>query len=123
MSAEILPFTDPFDIGPIVPVALPSRQYRYCEIARIQAVVAASYEINPNHMKSAERWRDVAWPRQVAMYLSRRLTKQTTPCIGRQFGNRDHSTVLHAIKAVERRMACDPLYRADVEALQEALSQ
>lgn len=103
----------------IEPVILPSIVR---PIARIQAIVAASYEISVKHMRSDCRRRSVAWPRQVAMYLAHNLTDRSLPCIGRLFGGRDHTTVIHAIKAVEERMADDPLYLADVEALKEALS-
>lgn len=105
----------------IRPVPLPSLLPCH-NIARIQAIVAVSYGIRPEHMTSVCRWREVAWPRQVAMYLAREITGKPLPHIGRQFGGRDHTTVIHAIKAVEKRMAEDALYWADVEALREALS-
>lgn len=105
----------------IKPVPLPS-MLKCQRIARIQAVVAVSYGIRPEHMTSVCCWRDVAWPRQVAMYLAKEITGKPLTLIGRSFGNRDHSTVIHAIRAVEKRMADDPIYRADVEALREALS-
>jgi chromosomal replication initiator protein len=57
------------------------------------------------------------------MYLTRQLTKRSLPCIGRAFGHRDHTTVLYAIRSVEKRMEADPLYRADVEALRKALTK
>jgi chromosomal replication initiator protein len=50
----------------------------------------------------------VAWPRQVAMYLARELTDQTLPAIGRAFGGRNHTTVLHAYKRTAQRIAADP---------------
>jgi chromosomal replication initiator protein len=56
------------------------------------------------------------------MYLTRELTDHSLPSIGRYFGNRDHTTVLYAIRAVEKRMASDPVYRGDVEALKGALA-
>lgn len=99
-------------------VALPSMG----TIGLIQATVADSYGIDRRHMRSPRRYRSVAWPRQIAMYLSYELTNFGTPRIGFYFGNRDHATVIHAIRAVEKRMAEDALYRADVEALKEALS-
>lgn len=120
MGAEIIPLAPSWTLEPVVPVALPSMQ-QWRPIARIQAVVAASYEIDPSHMKSNCRCRWIAWPRQVAMYLSRELTNHSFPSIGRYFGNRDHSTVILACRAVSKRMAADPLYRADVEALRKAL--
>jgi chromosomal replication initiator protein len=119
----VVPFEPPttWEDAPIEPVDLPSmRQYR--PIAHIQAIVAVSYGIPVNQMKAASRGKAVVWPRQVAMYLARELTLQSLPAIGRLFGGRDHSTVIWAIKCVEQRMASDPLYRADVEALREALS-
>jgi chromosomal replication initiator protein len=105
-----------------VPVLLPSKAGRLMPIGRIQTIVALSYDLNPALMPSAVRWRKAAWPRQVAMYLTRELTDHSLPSIGRYFGNRDHTTVLYAIRAVEKRMASDPVYRGDVEALKGALA-
>lgn len=102
-------------------VPLPSMTYKLQPLARIQATVALSYDITPKMIVSPYRWRKAAWPRQVAMYLARKLTEHSYPSIGRHFGDRDHTTVIHAVKAVEKRMAEDPIYRADVEALREAL--
>lgn len=119
--SPVVPFPQTaWDVGPVEPVLLPSMQ-QYRPIARIQAVVAASYRIDLDHMKSDARWRSVSWPRQVAMYLAREITGKSLPCIGHLFGNRDHTTVIHAIAAVEKRMSEDPIYRADVEVLREAL--
>lgn len=109
-----------FGDRPVNAVPLPSMRM-ICRIAHIQAVVAKSYGIHLTHMKSDARFRSVAWPRQVAMYLARELTGKALPCIGREFGKRDHTTVMYAIKAVQKRMDDDTLYRADVEALREAL--
>jgi chromosomal replication initiator protein len=108
-------------IRPVKPVALPSFQRRFCPVAHIQAVVAASYRINVEHMRSKSRDRCVAWPRQVAMYLSRALTEKSFPDLGKYFGGRDHTTVIYSIKAVEKRIAEDPIYRADIEVLRKAL--
>jgi chromosomal replication initiator protein len=107
---------------PIEPIPLPSRQPFPRPIDRIQILVALSYGIDPKHMRSTDRRRAVCWPRQVAMYLTRKTTWHSLPAIGHFFGHRDHTTVLWAIKAVEKRMAEDPLYHADVVALREALS-
>lgn len=106
-------------------VQLPSRHFpmqTISPVSFIQCTVAGAYGINPTLMCSPARNRLAAWPRQVAMYLSRELTCQSLPGIGHLFGDRDHTTVIYAIKAVKKRMAADPLYRADVEALREALS-
>jgi chromosomal replication initiator protein len=122
MGADIHPLASPaWDDVQAVAVPLPS-MVEYRPIARIQATVALSYAIRVEHMKSPCRWRRVAWPRQVAMYLTRELTHHSLPMIGHHFGERDHTTVLHAIRAVQRRMVADPLYAADVTALRQALS-
>lgn len=115
---NVVAFTAPEALPRAVP--LPSMM-RFQRIAHIQAVVALSYDIDPCHMKSGGRWRSVAWPRQVAMYLARELTGHSLAVIGRHFGARDHTTALYATKAVEKRMAADPLYHADVEVLRKAL--
>jgi chromosomal replication initiator protein len=104
----------------IAPIPLPSRHVG--PIAHIQILVALSYNIAPEHMKSRYQGRNVTWPRQVAMFLARERTHHSLPAIGLYFGNRNHATVVHAIKIVKKRMASDPLYRADVEALRAALS-
>jgi chromosomal replication initiator protein len=58
-------------------------------------------------MTSARRGREVARPRQVAMYLSKQLTPKSLPDIGRRFGGRDHTTVIHGIRQVERLRETD----------------
>lgn len=70
-------------------------------IARIQRVVAHHYGIPLREMTSDRRFRAVARPRQVAMYLCRSLTPHSLPAIGLHFGGRDHTTVLHAIRTIE----------------------
>lgn len=90
-------------------------------IATIQAEVAHYFGIPVAEMRSARRFRDVARPRQIAMYLAKQLTPQSLPEIGRRFGNRDHTTVIHAIRQVEHLRAIDPELNEDVEALLEAL--
>lgn len=89
-------------------------------VAHIQATVAAYYGFQVRYMKSAQRGFDVSHPRQVAMFLASELTPKSLPDIGRCF-SRDHTTVLHAIRAVRRRMAGDPELALDVEALRRRL--
>ncbi len=112
IDADIIPFAPPNERIP-----LPS----YGMVARIQNLVANSYGVDQTSMRSPSRNRDDAWPRQVAMYLARKITGKSFPNIGREFGNRDHSTVMFAMQAVEKRMDADPIYRGDVEALRAAL--
>ena len=72
-------------------------------------------------MSSARRARAVARPRQVAMYLAKQLTSRSLPEIGRKFGNRDHTTVMHAVRRVEELRTDDNSFNEDVELLQRML--
>lgn len=91
-------------------------------VAHIQAVVAAFYRINVNYMWSAQRSRDVARPRQVAMFLARELTPMSLPQIGSRFGKRDHTTIMHGVAVVKERMLWDYNLAEDVTVLRERLS-
>jgi chromosomal replication initiator protein len=77
-------------------------------IAVIQQVVAEVFGLTREELVSPSRTARVAWPRQVAMYLSREHTHETLPAIGASFGGRDHSTVLHACKRAASRIGTDP---------------
>lgn len=73
-------------------------------IEEIQKKVSQHFNVKVSDMSSARRSRTVARPRQVAMYLSKNLTSRSLPEIGRRFGNRDHTTVIHAVRKVEELM-------------------
>ncbi len=90
-------------------------------IEEIQKRVAEHYHIKLGEMSSARRARQVARPRQVAMYLSKQLTSRSLPEIGRRFGNRDHTTVMHAVARVTEIMAVDSGFAEDVELLRRML--
>ena len=72
-------------------------------------------------MYSSRRARAVARPRQIAMYLSKQLTARSLPEIGRKFGGRDHTTVMHAVRKVEELKATDSGFGEDVELLRRML--
>lgn len=74
---------------------------RRVTIDQIQKLVCEHFELKPLDLLSARRARAVARPRQIAMYLSKRLTTRSLPEIGRKFGGRDHSTVIHAVRRIE----------------------
>ncbi|WP_174284735.1 chromosomal replication initiator protein DnaA [Sphingomonas bacterium] len=74
---------------------------RRVTIDEIQKLVSQHFELKPLDLVSARRARAVARPRQIAMYLAKRLTTRSLPEIGRKFGGRDHSTVIHAVKRIE----------------------
>ena len=94
---------------------------RRVTIDEIQKRVAEHFNIRVADMHSARRARAVARPRQVAMYLAKQLTARSLPEIGRKFGGRDHTTVMHAVKKVEELRATDPAFAEDVELLRRML--
>ena len=91
---------------------------RRISIEDIQKHVATHYNIKVSDMHSARRSRAVARPRQVAMYLAKKLTSKSLPEIGRKFGGKDHTTVMHAVKRVEELMAADSEMARDVELIE-----
>ncbi|MGJ3649241.1 chromosomal replication initiator protein DnaA [Sphingomonas sp. GlSt437] len=90
-------------------------------IDEIQRAVSAYFDIKPIDLISARRARAVARPRQIAMYLAKRLTTRSLPEIGRKFGGRDHSTVIHAVKRIEELRGTDPEIDGAVRVLQRDL--
>ena len=94
---------------------------RRVTIDEIQKKVAEHYNIRLADMHSARRARAVARPRQVAMYLAKQLTARSLPEIGRKFGGRDHTTVMHAVKKVEELRTSDQSFAEDVELLRRML--
>jgi len=94
---------------------------RRVTIEEIQRKVAEHYAIRLTDMSSARRSRAIARPRQVAMYLAKQLTSRSLPEIGRKFGNRDHTTVLHAVSRIGELMERDGAFAEDVELLRRLL--
>jgi chromosomal replication initiator protein len=94
---------------------------RRVTIDEIQKRVAEHYNIRLSDMHSARRARAVARPRQVAMFLCKQLTPRSLPEIGRKFGGRDHTTVMHAVRKIEELRATDRTLAEDVELLRRML--
>jgi chromosomal replication initiator protein len=94
---------------------------RRVTIDEIQRRVAEHFNIKMAEMTSSRRARVVARPRQVAMYLAKQLTSRSLPEIGRKFGGRDHTTVIHAVKKIEELSASDTALAEDVELLRRML--
>jgi chromosomal replication initiator protein len=86
-------------------------------IDEIQAATCRHFGISAEELLSGGRAARIAWPRQLAMYLSRELTGASLPAIGRQFGGRDHTTVLHACRRASSRISSDAASRQAVEKL------
>ena len=94
---------------------------RRVTIEEIQKRVAEHYNIKLSEMSSERRARAVARPRQVAMFLSKQLTQRSLPEIGRKFGGRDHTTVMHAVRKIEQLSESDPGIAEDLELLKRNL--
>ena len=94
---------------------------RRTTIDQIQKKVAEHFNIKISDMHSARRSRTVARPRQVAMFLSKNLTTRSLPEIGRKFGGRDHTTVIHAIKKIQELVKNDSSLSEDLEILTRSL--
>ncbi|ONF96964.1 chromosomal replication initiator protein DnaA [Sphingomonas jeddahensis] len=94
---------------------------RHVTIDEIQKLVSTHFDLKPVDLVSARRARAVARPRQIAMYLSKRLTTRSLPEIGRKFGGRDHSTVIHAVRRIEELRDTDRDVDGAVRALMREL--
>jgi len=91
-------------------------------VENIQKKTAAHYKISLADMLSASRARAFARPRQVAMYLAKTLTENSLPDIGRSFGGRDHTTVMHALRQVEKLKTADVSFAEEVEGLKRSFA-
>jgi chromosomal replication initiator protein len=90
-------------------------------IDTIQRVVADHFKIRVADLKSKKRNRSLALPRQIAMYLSRKLTQSSFPEIGEKFGNKDHTTVMHAVRKLDGVSKTDMDLKANLDSLHRAL--
>jgi len=91
-------------------------------IARIQQVVAQHYKIDVENLKARSNVRHVLLPRQVAMYLCKRLAKKSYPEIGRYFGGKHHTTVIHSVEKIEKEMVANTELSASINRLIEAVN-
>jgi chromosomal replication initiator protein len=92
-----------------------------CSPAQVQAAVCEHFGLAEDDLLSSSRSPRVAWPRQLAMYLARELTGRSLPAIGRDFGGRDHTTVLHACRRTAARLQDDRAAREAVDNVRRAL--
>ena len=91
-------------------------------VQRVQELTCEAFSLSPDELLSSGRSARVSWPRQVAMYLAREHTGETLPAIGRQFGGRNHTTVMYACRRAGERIASDPEAHAVVRALERRLA-
>ncbi|MEJ1157009.1 chromosomal replication initiator protein DnaA [Prosthecomicrobium sp. N25] len=97
------------------------REARRVKIEDIQRAVCKQYNVSKADLLSSRRTRTVVRPRQIAMYLSKTLTPRSLPEIGRRFGNRDHTTVLHAVRKIEDMIKTDRGFADEVEVLKRQI--
>ena len=93
------------------------------KIEDIQKLVASRYNVSRSDILSERRTAAVVKPRQIAMYLSKVLTLRSLPEIGRRFGGRDHTTVLHAVRKIEKALDGDTILSEEVELLKRMLQE
>ena len=92
-------------------------------IEDIQEVVANRFHVKISDLKSKRRTKTLVYPRQIAMFLSRDLTDASFPEIGRDFGGKDHTTIIHACKQMQKSQETDTTLRATIESLKEEISK
>ena len=100
-----------------------TREPRRVKIEDIQKLVATRYNVSRADILSERRTAAVVKPRQIAMYLSKTLTPRSLPEIGRRFGGRDHTTVLHAVRKIEKAIGEDRLLHDEVDLLKRMLQE
>lgn len=105
----------------IVRDLMSSAEPRRIKIDDILKMISKHFGVNRTDLLSARRNRSIVRPRQIGMYLAKNLTSRSLPEIGRRFGNRDHTTVLHAIRKVEQLMADDMTLKEEVDLLKRLL--
>lgn len=96
-------------------------QQRNVRIEEIQRVVAGHFGLSRADLISERRMLPLVRPRQIAMYFARHYTRRTLPEIGRRFGGKDHTTVLHGVRKITRELETDEQLAADVAALRTVI--
>jgi chromosomal replication initiator protein len=100
-----------------------AREPRRVRIEDIQRVVARHYNVSKADLLSSRRTRTIVRPRQIAMYLAKVLTPRSLPEIGRRFGGRDHTTVLHAVRKIEGMIDGDKVLAEEIELLKRMIDE
>jgi chromosomal replication initiator protein len=100
-----------------------NKQTKHITIDLIQDVVASYFNLRVEDFKSQRRTRNVAYPRQIAMYLSRKLTDMSLPKIGEEFGGRDHTTVIHAYEKIAEGLKVDEALQNTVNEISKKITQ
>ena len=100
-----------------------NKQNKNITIDLIQDVIAAYFNLRVEDLKSQRRTRNIAYPRQIAMYLSRKLTDMSLPKIGEEFGGRDHTTVIHAYEKISEGLKSDESLQRTIDDITKKITQ
>ncbi|WP_284140669.1 MULTISPECIES: chromosomal replication initiator protein DnaA [unclassified Virgibacillus] len=100
---------------------IPSNKPKVVTIKKIQEVVGEKYNLKLEDFIAKKRTKSIAFPRQIAMYLSRELTDSSLPKIGEEFGGRDHTTVIHAHEKIAKMIDSDTLLQKEIEEIKEEI--
>lgn len=92
-------------------------------IDQVKRAVMTVFDVTKTDLESARRSRSIAYPRQIAMYLCRKMTTRSLPQIGRYFGNRDHTTVLYAVRKLEDLISTDDVLKSDIDKVEAAIAE
>ena len=118
LTAQPVTMQVTMDIVAAIVGGLEPKRVRIDDILR---TISQQYAVSRGDLLSARRTRSIVRPRQIGMYLSKQLTSRSLPEIGRRFGGRDHTTVIHAIRKIEELMNADPSLRDEIETLKKDL--
>lgn len=103
-------------------VAKNNQLYKKIDINLIKKVITDYYNLNLEDMKSKKRTQNIAFPRQIAMYLARELTDLSLPQIGEEFGGRDHTTVIHAHNKIEEKYVNEVDFKTTIDKIREKIN-
>ena len=98
-------------------------QRKFITLEDIQNVVANRFHIKPSELKSKRRTKTIVYPRQIAMFLCRELTDSSFPEIGREFGGKDHTTIMHACRQIEKALNDDIVLQTTIKSLKDEISK
>jgi len=96
---------------------------RFLSIDQVQIIVSNFYNLKPADLKSSRKNKNLTHPRQIAMYLCRKILKCSYPDIGSKFGGKDHSTVIHAVRKIDDLLKKDDQLRREIQHLEQSLQQ
>lgn len=96
---------------------------KFITLEDVQGVVASRFNVKISELKSKRRTKTLVHPRQIAMFLARELTDSSFPEIGREFGGKDHTTIIHACRQIEKALDEDTTLQATIESLKDEISK